>query len=210
MVTLVCVVGFAGWFSWQNHRFEHLAALPSQSMQAELTVQPDAISIRGGQYQLVANGSVGRVLVRGQLKSAHDKQWLQRVTRRTSWRAQGTLASIDPPTNPGQFDAPTYYRSQGIAQQLTLTQVFQIQAAPRTGWLGIVDRLHQWRWAFAQRCQQLPPMLARYASSLLVGLRPADFQSTMGTDPAAFKQASDGLLAIRIIAGLSNLGWWRR
>lgn len=73
MVTLVCVVGFAGWFSWQNHRFEHLAALPSQSVRAELTVQPDAISIRGGQYQLVANGSVGRVLVRGQLKSAHDK-----------------------------------------------------------------------------------------------------------------------------------------
>ncbi|PRO94903.1 MULTISPECIES: DNA internalization-related competence protein ComEC/Rec2 [Lactiplantibacillus] len=207
MVTLVCVVGFAGWFSWQNHRFEHLAALPSQSMQAELTVQPDAISIRGGQYQLVANGSVGRVLVRGQLKSAHDKQWLQRVTRRMVWHAQGTLAPIDPPTNPGQFDAPMYYRSQGIAQQLTLTQVFQIQAAPRTGWLGIVDRLHQWRWAFAQRCQQLPPMLARYASSLLVGLRPADFQSTMGAVQQLGLLHLFSLSGMHVILLISFLKW---
>ncbi|MGY5263133.1 DNA internalization-related competence protein ComEC/Rec2 [Lactiplantibacillus plantarum] len=180
MVTIGCVVPMAIWLNWQNHRFTTTVHQPSQVVTLDLAVQPDAITMRGGQYQLIATSSTGKLLVRGQLKSAAEKQRLAQLTRRTIWRVQGELAPIAPPTNPVQFNAPKYYRSQGIARQMTVVAVQKMATTPRHGWLKGLDRLHQWRQQFFLACQRLPPTLSRYATSLLVGMRPADFQMTMG------------------------------
>ena len=180
LVTILCLVPMAGWLSWQNQRFTNLVRQPSQMVTINLTVQPDAITLRGSQYQMVATSPVGKLLVKGQLKRAIEKQQLGQIARRTTWRVQGKLDAIAPPTNPGQFDAPKYYRSQGIARQLTVAAVKQVTTAPRRGWGRLLDQLHRWRQMFFQTCQRLPPTLSRYATSLLVGMRPADFQATMG------------------------------
>ncbi|WP_409475164.1 DNA internalization-related competence protein ComEC/Rec2 [Lactiplantibacillus plantarum] len=180
MVTIGCVLSLAIWLNWQNHRFASIVQRPSQVVTSHLAVQPDAITVRGGQYQLIATSPMGKVLVRGQLKSATEKQYLTQFTHRTIWHVQGEVAAIAPPTNPGQFNAPRYYRSQGIARQVTVTAVQRIEIASRRGWLGLLDRLHQWRQQFFLACQRLPPTLSRYATSLLVGIRPTDFQTTMG------------------------------
>ncbi|BEI64379.1 hypothetical protein IYO1511_c18640 [Lactiplantibacillus plantarum] len=57
-----------------------------------MAVQPDAITVRGGQYQLIATSPMGKVLVRGQLKSATEKQYLTQFTHRTIWHVQGKSA----------------------------------------------------------------------------------------------------------------------
>ncbi|WP_251897577.1 DUF4131 domain-containing protein [Lactiplantibacillus paraplantarum] len=134
LVTILCLVPMTGWLSWQNQRFTNLVRQPSQMVTINLTVQPDAITLRGSQYQMVATSPVGKLLVKGQLKRAIEKQQLGQIARRTTWRVQGKLDAIAPPTNPGQFDAPKYYRSQGIARQLTVTAVKQVRTAPRRGW----------------------------------------------------------------------------
>lgn len=111
MATIGCVVSMAIWLNWQNHRFTTIVQQPSQVVALDLAVQPDAITVRGGQYQLITTSPMGKLLVRGQLKNAAEKQHLTQLTCRTVWRVQGESAPIAPPTNPGQFNAPRYYRS---------------------------------------------------------------------------------------------------
>ncbi|MCG5035581.1 hypothetical protein MAA39_02650 [Lactiplantibacillus plantarum] len=89
MVTIGCVLSLAIWLNWQNHRFASIVQQPSQVVTSHLAVQPDAITVRGGQYQLIATSPMGKVLVRGQLKSATEKQYLTQFTHRTIWHVQG-------------------------------------------------------------------------------------------------------------------------
>ncbi len=181
IVTTLLTVSMAGWLGWQNWQFQRVTQTLPHDESLMLRVQPDMITVRGGQYQLIATSAYGRLLVRGTLPSAATKHRLAQVTKRTQWRVRGTLSPVPPPTNPGQFDAPAYYRSQGIFQQLTVESVATVGAAPRTGLAGWLDQLHQWRSQFALACQKLPPMLQLYATSLLIGLRPTNFQATMSS-----------------------------
>jgi len=181
IVTTILTVSMAGWLGWQNRQFQRVTQLLPREAALTLMVQPDMITVRGGQYQLIATSTSGRLLVRGELPSATAKHRLAQINRRTQWRVQGTLSPVPPPTNPGQFNAPAYYRSQGVYQQLTVESVRSVGVAPRTGFFGWQDRLHQWRSQFAQICQRLPPMIQLYATSLLIGLRPTNFQTTMGS-----------------------------
>lgn len=103
MVTIGCVLSLAIWLNWQNHRFASIVQRPSQVVTSHLAVQPDAITVRGGQYQLIATSPMGKVLVRGQLKSATEKQYLTQFTHRTIWHVQGEVAAIAPPTNRGSL-----------------------------------------------------------------------------------------------------------
>ncbi|RRK11614.1 DNA internalization-related competence protein ComEC/Rec2 [Lactiplantibacillus garii] len=177
-VVISAVVG--GWLTWQNARFERVTRSAPRVVNLTLAVQPDAVSTRGGQYQLVATTSgVGRVIVYGKLATAADKRRLNALTTRTRWQTSGTLSPVAPPTNPGQFDAPAYYRSQGIDYQYTVTRVAGVHPAVRRGGAGILDQLHQWRAGFYRACRRLPATLQVYATSLLIGLRPASFHSTM-------------------------------
>ncbi|WP_223876918.1 DNA internalization-related competence protein ComEC/Rec2 [Lactiplantibacillus daoliensis] len=176
---LLVVVVMAGWMSYQNSQFAHIQRENPRTIQTMLTVQPDQISVNGGQYQLTADSSAGRLIVYGRLTDAREKRQLEQLTQRTKWRVEGELAPVLPPTNPGQFNVPNYYRSQGINRQFTLTAVRERVLVGRSGVWQIVDMVHHWRKQFMLASARLPKTLQLYATSLLIGSRPATFRTAM-------------------------------
>ena len=176
---VVIVFSTAIWLGWQNQQFQTISQQTPRLGSYTMTVQPDQLKIRGSQYQLVGTGPAGRVIAYGQLKSAAEQQQLLAIRQRTRWQVTGTLGPVAPPTNPGQFDAPAYYRGQGINRQLEIQTVTDLTAAPRTGWSGGLDQLHMLRRQFEVASQQLPATVRLYAVSLLVGLRPSEFREQM-------------------------------
>ncbi|AVK60603.1 DNA internalization-related competence protein ComEC/Rec2 [Lactobacillus sp. CBA3605] len=176
----VCImVVMAGWLIFKNRQFAQISGEMPQTVTLSITVQPDQIRFKGGQYQLLATSVHGRLISYGRLASAAEKQQLSQITQRTQWQVVGELAPVGPPTNPGQFDGPSYYRSQGIYRQLTIKKITALTSAPRTGWLGGLDWIHQVRQQFSLTLERLPPTLQLYAKSLLVGLRPVNFRPQM-------------------------------
>lgn len=180
ILTLVLLVGIGGWLAWRNQQFAQISRERPRTATLQLAVQPDAVNARGGQYQLVGTSvRYGKLIVYGKLASAAQKHQLEQLKQRTNWRVTGTLSAVAPPTNPGQFNAPNYYRGQGIYRQYTVTNLGGMTVAPRTGLISVVDKIHQWRAGFGRACQQLPPTLRLYATSLLIGMRPANFHTAM-------------------------------
>lgn len=179
MITISLTVIMAGWLQHQNVIFERVSRQQPRTVQLAMAVQPDAITVRGGLYQLIGTGLGERLMASGQLSSAAQKRQFQQISTRTTWQVRGTLTPVAPPTNPGQFDAPTYYRSQGILHQLRVTGIRTVRVTQRSGFRGFLDQIHQWRQAFSRACQRLPPTLQLYATSLLIGLRPLNFRPLM-------------------------------
>ncbi|VDG30599.1 DNA internalization-related competence protein ComEC/Rec2 [Lactobacillus pentosus] [Lactiplantibacillus mudanjiangensis] len=169
----------AGWLSWQQWQFQQVTRTVPIRTAMTMTVQPDEINVKGSQYQLVGHSEQGRVIGYGRLQSAIEKQQLATLTHRTRWQVQGELSPVPPPTNPGQFDAPAYYRSQGIQRQVMISSVTKLQLAPRHGWGWLIDWLHHQRQQFIVTMNQLPATLRLYAISLLVGGRPNEFRTEM-------------------------------
>ncbi|MFC6180713.1 DNA internalization-related competence protein ComEC/Rec2 [Lactiplantibacillus daowaiensis] len=178
-LTLAITASTAGWLWWQQQRYQQVTQTLPTTTALTMTVQPDQVSVKGSQYQLIGTSSVGRVIGYGRLKSAAEKQRLLAFAKRTSWQVQGELSPIPPPTNPGQFDAPAYYRGRRIYHQVTIQAVSAVSLAPRTGFFGLLDWLHQLRQAFVRAAGKLPATLQLYATSLLVGMRPSEFQTQM-------------------------------
>ncbi|BDZ31112.1 DNA internalization-related competence protein ComEC/Rec2 [Lactiplantibacillus sp. WILCCON 0030] len=178
-LNLVCLSVLGGWLISQNTHFAHIQHENPRTVTTQLTVQPDQISVNGGQYQLIADSRYGRVISYGRLANANEQRQLQQLDRRTIWQVQGEVSPVPPPTNPGQFNAPNYYRSHGIYRQLTIADVRQVRLAPRTGWWQGPDLLHHWRKQFMIASERLPKTLQLYATSLLIGSRPATFRTTM-------------------------------
>ncbi|WP_318765946.1 ComEC/Rec2 family competence protein [Lactiplantibacillus carotarum] len=180
VLTGIVTVATGGWLSWKNANFKAITAQSPVETTVTVSVQPDAVTTRGGRYQLIGtSATAGKLILAGRLASASEQVALSRLDTRTVWRVQGRLGPVAPPTNPGQFDAPSYYRSQGILQQVAITRVIDRQARSQSGWRGVLDKLHTWRQHFVQHAAALPPTLRLYATSLLVGMRPANFHTTM-------------------------------
>lgn len=180
IMTVLLLIIFGSWFHWQNQRFERISREGPRQVRVQLGVQPDAVTLRGGQFQLTGRSlRYGKLRVLGRLTTAGQKRQLNQLRGRSRWLVQGTLSPIPPPTNPGQFDAPSYYRSQRIYRQLQIERIQAVTAAPRGGLLGWLDAIHQVRQSFFRQTQRLPATLRLYATSLLIGLRPADFQQRM-------------------------------
>ncbi len=177
MIGLVSVMAI--WLSWQNRQFQVSRQASPQTGTYTVTVQPDQIQVKGNQYQLVGTSREGAVIAYGRLTSPAAQQQLLALRQRTRWQVTGELSPVPPPTNPGQFDAPSYYRGQGIWRQLTIQSVAKVIPAPRTGWQGGIDQLHGWRRSFEIATRRLPPTVQLYAVSLLIGMRPSAFREQM-------------------------------
>lgn len=179
ILNLLTIAVLGSWLSFQNARFAQVQRENPRTISTILTVQPDQINVNGGQYQLIADSPYGRLISYGRLSDEPEKRQLQQLQLRTKWQVTGELTPIPPPTNPGQFNAPNYYRSQGIQRQLTLSTVRQILPAQRSNGWQLVDRVHHWRKQFSQATERLPKTLQLYATSLLIGSRPSTFRVAM-------------------------------
>jgi len=208
VVNLICVIGLAGWLSFKNTQFARIQRENPRQISLTLAVQPDQISVNGGQYQLVATSQLGRVIVYGRLADAGEQHRLQQLQKRTSWQVQGEWSPVPPPTNPGQFNAPNYYRSQGIYHQLTVTTVQQVRASPQSGWLAGLDLVHGWRKQFMLASQRLPKTLQLYATSLLIGARPATFRTAMTGVQQLGLLYLFSLSGMHVILLVSFCRWW--
>ena len=206
--TVVLVSLMGSWFLWQNQRFQRFQAATPHNQTVMVTVQPDDINVNGGQYRLIATlPNRDRLLVYGRLTTPTEKRALQAVTQRTSWQLQGSWSPIPPPTNPGQFDAPAYYRSQGIYQQLTVQRASSPRLALRSGLAGMNDAVHRWRQQFRLACDRLPATLRLYATSLLIGMRPATFTPVMTSERQLGLLHLFSLSGMHVILLLSGLRW---
>lgn len=179
IVNLLTVAILGGWFSFKNAQFSQIQRENPRTVRTVLTVQPDQVSVNGGQYQLAADSPYGRLITYGRIGDVHQQRQLQQLTQRTEWQVEGDLTPVPPPTNPGQFNAPNYYRSQGISRQLTVATIQQLTPANRSGGWQLIDLVHHWRKQFMLASARLPKTLQLYATSLLIGSRPATFRVAM-------------------------------
>lgn len=209
LMTTLSVTGLMmGWFGWQGQRFQHAQAQMPTMVTTRMVVAPDDVRVRGDQLQLLGTvAGKGRVIAYGRIARPADQHQLQTVTTTTEWRVQGMLGPVAPPTNPGQFDAPKYYRGQGVLYQLQLADHYQWAPLKVTGWQWPAAQLHRYRKQFALACERLPPTLRRYALSLLIGMRPADFQTEMAPVRELGLLHLFSLSGMHVILLISMLRW---
>ncbi|KRK86292.1 metallo-beta-lactamase superfamily hydrolase [Levilactobacillus koreensis JCM 16448] len=179
IVLLVGLVIFGGHLWLQEQRLDRrqLPILaPAQATELAVRVQPDAITIRGALYYLVAtkvsNGE--RVTLRGRLTSAAQLRALQRVHRAEVWQITGQQQRLLPATNFNQFDSAAYWRHRQVVTEIKVTALTERTPAPSHWWQWFSDWWHARRAQLIRYCEQLPGALKVYALGLLPGAKSAE------------------------------------
>ncbi|MFC6261129.1 DNA internalization-related competence protein ComEC/Rec2 [Levilactobacillus fujinensis] len=165
------------WLQEQRLSQRQLPLLaPAQTTELAVRVQPDAITIRGSLYYLVATkiSNEERVILRGRLTSAAQLQDLQHVQRAEVWQITGQQQRLLPATNFNQFDSANYWRHRQVVTEIMVTTLTSRKPALRHWWQGFGDWWHARRAQLIRYCERLPGALKVYALGLLPGAKAAE------------------------------------
>lgn len=158
------------------YRAHHLTISHEQTTTRTFLIQPDQFQTNGNLITATGKDSQGqKYLVRGQIASKEQLQTFHQITKPFLLQVSGTIQPISCATNENQFNSQTYYRNQGIFNQIMGPARIADYRAPGsfTGWLHVI------RAKCALYFRTFPAPLNLFCTRLLLGINDNELSSTI-------------------------------
>ncbi|WP_165815162.1 DNA internalization-related competence protein ComEC/Rec2 [Levilactobacillus bambusae] len=180
LVTVFCAVIMCGVIWHREAVLDQLTLKPVSDETLTIRILPDELRWNGAQFSEIGTltHQRGRVLLTGRAKNHAEYHRLRTLDRPAEVTVVGQLVKILPPTNVNQFDSQRYFRENGVAQTVKISQLKSIQQLP----LSItrpLTLLHWFRMLMINDFNRLPGLLKPYALGLITGTRSNDFNQAM-------------------------------